>query len=95
MMDNVAIDLIVQNDVEWRKHLINMQQKTFDEIANIRKDFTSQKVRCEKRITTIETESKGNARVQGAIFGVISGFIITTITLFGRWILDKLADVIL
>lgn len=89
MSKDVDINLIIQNDVEWRKHLVNMQQQTFNKIDEIKEDFSTQKILCENRITKIETKSKSNSKIYGTVFGIVAGTLTASLTFLIKWIANK------
>lgn len=76
--DNTNVEILVKNDAEWRRHLIKMQDKTFDKIDEIKKDFSKKQISCEKRFTKLETKA--------IVFGTIGGTVITLSVWIGKMI---------
>lgn len=68
------------------ERVINTQDKIFDEIKQMRQDYSNQRVACENRFTKIESDSKINSAIRGSIFGGVAAIA----TFAGKWVFDKI-----
>ena len=71
-MSNENFDLVIDNDREWRKLLLDQNKELFKKIDKLDENFSKKCVNDEKRLTRLEVKSGMWGLIGGALtfFGI-------------------------